>query len=79
MEAGPAPRGGCRGVWIFPIDMLAPPINKLTLLKAATFVLNFKLAPPPLINAWPPKSTALPPALSGGIQPVLPDRFTDII
>ena len=34
---------------------LASPINKLLLLKTAAFVLNFKL--------WPPKSTALAPAL----------------
>ena len=37
------PRGG-----------LAPPFNKLTLLKTPAFVLNFKLCPPPLIYAWPP-------------------------
>ena len=39
------------------------PINKLTLLKTATSVLNFKVWPP-LRNGWPPKSTALPPALA---------------
>ena len=39
-RAGP----GVKGVWP-PIDKLAPspPINKLTLLKTAAFVLNFKL------------------------------------
>ena len=46
----------------FPIYMLNPPINKLTLLKRAAFGLNFKLWPP-IIRAWPPKSTALQPAL----------------
>ena len=35
-QRGPAP----------PIDMLGPPINMLTLLKTAVFVLNFKLWPP---------------------------------
>ena len=30
-----------------------PPFNKLTLLKTAAFVLNFKLWPP-MIKAWPP-------------------------
>ena len=42
------------------IDMLAPPppINKLTFLKTAAFVFNFKLCPL-LINAWPPLSRML--------------------
>ena len=39
-----------------------PQLNKLTLLKTAALVLNFKLWPPPM-NVCPPKSTALPPAL----------------
>ena len=37
-----------------------PPINKLTLLKTAAFVLNFKL--------WPPKLTALPSALRDSLS-----------
>ena len=36
-----------RGGLAPPIDMLSPPINKLSLLKTAAFVLNFKLWPPP--------------------------------
>ena len=36
-----------------PIDMLGPPIKKLTLLKTAAFVLNFKL--------WPPSDERLAP------------------
>ena len=50
-------RGGAQSI------CLTPPINKLFLLKTAAFVLNFKLCPPPLINAWPPKSTELAPVL----------------
>ena len=55
MVTGPALRGGLAPS----INMLAfpPPINKLSLLKTAAFVLNFKI--------WPPKSTALAPALGG--------------
>ena len=50
--AGPVPRGS-QGVLAPPIDMLGPPINKLTFLKREAVVLNFKLWLP-LINAWPP-------------------------
>ena len=50
--AGPALRGGQGGL-VPPINMLDPPINKLSLLKTAAFVLNFKFWPP-LINAWTP-------------------------
>ena len=42
-KPGSAPRGDCppnRHTW-------TPPINKLNLLKAVAFVLNFKLCPPP--------------------------------
>ena len=42
-QAGPERRRG-PGT---PIDMLGPPINKLTLSKTAAFVPNFKLRPPP--------------------------------
>ena len=60
---GPAPRGSLAPQLL----CLAPPINKLTLLKTAALVLNFKLWPL-LINAWPthgpPKSTDLAPALA---------------
>ena len=51
-------RGACpsnRHAW--------PPNYKLSLFKTAAFVLNFKFWPP-LINAWPPNSTALAPALT---------------
>ena len=48
--SGPATRGrGQRGL-PFAIEMLGPPINKLTFLKTAAFVLNFELyptSPPP--------------------------------
>ena len=55
-------QGGARGTC--PPNRLAwPPINKSFLLKTAAFVLIFKLWPP-LINACPPKSTALAPALA---------------
>ena len=43
--AGPAPRGG-QGAFPSPIDMLGPPINKLSLLKTAAFVLNSNFGPP---------------------------------
>ena len=42
LVTGPAPQGGL----LPPIDMLGPPINKLTLSKTAAFVLTFKLWPP---------------------------------
>ena len=34
-----------RGAWLPQLTCLAPPINKLILLKTAAFVLNFKLWP----------------------------------
>ena len=43
-----------------PIDMLAPPINKLTLLKTAAFVLNY-------FELCAFKSTALAPDLRDNI------------
>ena len=47
VELGPAPRGA-KGKSVAPsIDMLGPPINKLTLFKKAAILLNFKLWPPP--------------------------------
>ena len=49
-------RAGARG-FSSSIDMLGPPIKKLTLSKTAVFMLNFKLCPPPpprLTYAWPP-------------------------
>ena len=52
-----------------PIDMLVPPIKKLTLLKTTAFELNFKLCPPPPpMNALtgPSKSTAQLQALDLG-------------
>ena len=57
-RAGNLIRASAKGGPGSPVDMLAPPppINKLPLLKTAAFVLNFKL--------FPPKSTALPPALN---------------
>ena len=60
-----AKEGGGAGEPGPPIDVLGPPINKLTLLKTAAFVLNFKLCPPlPGKRLTPPsRSTALPPAL----------------
>ena len=36
-----------------PMVMLYPPIKRLSFLKTAAFVLNFKFWPP-LINTWPP-------------------------
>ena len=42
-----------------PIDMLHPPINKLTLLKTTAFV--------PIFKVGPPKSTALAPALQHSV------------
>ena len=54
LASGPALKGA---------ECLAPPINKLSLLKKAACVLNFKFWPP-LINTWPPKSTALAPTLA---------------
>ena len=62
--AGRAGAKGARGSGL-PIDMLGPPIKKLTLLKTAVFVLNFKVWPP-LMNAWPPKWTVQLPALDLG-------------
>ena len=39
--------------------MLRPPINKLTFLKAAAYVLNFKLCPPPTDKCLAPLSQLL--------------------
>ena len=47
LEQGRRQEGGAREDLAPPIDMLGPPINKLTLLKTEAFVLNFKLRPPP--------------------------------
>ena len=63
-DLGRAGAKGARGSGP-PIDMLGPPIKKLTLMKPAVFVLNFKLWSP-LMNAWPPKSTVRLPALDLG-------------
>ena len=56
---------GGPGVLASLFDMLGPPINKLTLLKTAAFVLNFKLCPP-LINAWPPQVDCSAAGSGGG-------------
>ena len=44
---------GPRGAWPLQLTCVAPPINKLTLLKTVVVGLNLKLWPL-LINAWPP-------------------------
>ena len=53
----PAPRGARESGPI--IDMFGPPIKKLTLSKAAAFVLNFKLYPPPPDERLAPLSRLL--------------------
>ena len=51
-----------------PTDMLGFPINKLSFLKTAAFLLYFKLIKYPDKRLAPPKSTALPVALRQATQ-----------
>ena len=54
---------------------LPPLVSKLSFLKTAAFVLNFKLCSP-LINAWPPKSTVLASVLFTTFNETLIKCFT---